>query len=1166
MKTNPAPLTNRFAAVAALRAAFLTAAALLWSGGPGLQAANFIATAQQSSGAFWDSTSFWNPGGLTATATIAGDPAATFELKIGSRMRSPNGSTFSTFPGTAANTLTADGTGLFFDPNTAGTLYNANESEIRFKQGGSSDLANGATGNPGFGVIVIANLIMNGGLLDTGNAGTVVLTNGVITVTNGYGTNMMSYFYNDGFLDRGFQIYSQLAGSANLGTHMYAQNTNFYESAYNHACRIMGTNNTFTGQWEVMGGVLVGGATNVNGDGCLGTNTITVDAAGVLETTYNINNPNANLILNGQMYLTQDDTFRSVIINGAPLPVGTYSATLFNLYTNFPGSWTPVMDAVANTPDPSTISGSITVLSANTTPIVITNPPANLRVLSGQTATFTVGFSGPFTSIQWLSNNVAVAGANGLSYTTPPVTAAATYKVTVANNINSVSASAALSIGTLIPAPGFLADLVWMGAQYTQDSIQTTPNPPTTSGFLGRLDAGAHGSAAYGEQVNGLFTPASSGNYVFFVCADDTSELYLSTDSTPANTRLIAVEDAASNPDLWTSGGGTLSQNRSDQYSPDGGITVPFAAGIPLVAGTPYYIEADHSQISGGANVGAYFKLISDPDPAAGTPSDLAGSLISTMAIDGGSLSISNAPQPASAVELHTASFTVSVQAVGSAAALGALSYQWQRAGVNIPGANQGSYVTPVLHVSDNNAQFDVVVSMPGVNAVTSAPVTLTVTVDHAAPVIAENPGAVANRNGAYEVSVVFNKPILITSATNLANYQIAGATITGAQLFPNTGLDRTWPAVVLTATGLNPASTCSLTVSGVTDLTSAANVIAMTNIQFSTSQFSWAAIGATDFYLDNLGNPTTNAVPPWEALGVGTNGFDLINAGQSFGIFDNAPTEDDITFAYIPVTNDFDVVAQISYADPAIADPSFGYSQVGLMVRDYIEFPGPTSGGGASQFQSIAVTPAADYKGSAQVQSHVLSVGRETFGSAATDPNTTGPSAPIINLIPAPFPNVWLRIKRTLTATNDIITLYHSADGVTWLGSGDQNMVLNGDPATDMSSNVYVGVFYAATAGPTPIGSIQDWAARVRNFGSFATVAALPAVLTNARVSNGQVSFSFNSQLGVNYTVQATATLSPANWQPVGGVISGTGGIINVSNALGAGPLFYRVMEQASQ
>lgn len=77
--------------------------------------------------------------------------------------------------------------------------------------------------------------------------------------------------------------------------------------------------------------------------------------------------------------------------------------------------------------------------------------------------------------------------------------------------------------------------------------------------------------------------------------------------------------------------------------------------------------------------------------------------------------------QPADAKVTDGATTTFNVSATGTS-----LSYQWQRDGKSIAGATGTSYTTPVLHMADNGAKFQVVVSGPN-TSVTSSTVTLTV-------------------------------------------------------------------------------------------------------------------------------------------------------------------------------------------------------------------------------------------------------------------------------------------------------------------------------------------------------------------------------------------------------------------------------------------------------
>ncbi|MBK9139499.1 MAG: hypothetical protein IPM17_12180 [Verrucomicrobia bacterium] len=46
----------------------------------------------------------------------------------------------------------------------------------------------------------------------------------------------------------------------------------------------------------------------------------------------------------------------------------------------------------------------------------------------------------------------------------------------------------------------------------------------------------------YGVQLVGYFYPPTTGEYVFYISADDNAQLWLSTDDSPANKKLIAIE------------------------------------------------------------------------------------------------------------------------------------------------------------------------------------------------------------------------------------------------------------------------------------------------------------------------------------------------------------------------------------------------------------------------------------------------------------------------------------------------------------------------------------------------------------------------------------------------------------------------------------------------
>jgi hypothetical protein len=273
----------------------------------------------QPQGADWNTPTNWSDGN-PASVSVYANPGSTYDVVVGSRLRPPPGTNFVVFPG---NVLKIEGGGVFEN----GTL--AAVGELRFK-------------HPDPGTNVYPKLVLNGGQLDNGDNGNIVLL-GEIDVLS----SSAIYVDTAAGVDRSVQINSWLTGSGDLtwsqwGTTLGGPDLN-----------ITGTSNTFSGRWNVAQGTLLGSGTN-----SLGTNDITVGATGALETLYDINNPNGSLTLDGQMFLHQNDTFKNVTVAGTPLTPGTYTfAQLNGTYPlNFPATWTTQAGSAVNAG-----SGSITV-------------------------------------------------------------------------------------------------------------------------------------------------------------------------------------------------------------------------------------------------------------------------------------------------------------------------------------------------------------------------------------------------------------------------------------------------------------------------------------------------------------------------------------------------------------------------------------------------------------------------------------------------------------------------------------------------------------------------------------------------------------------------------------------------------------------------------------
>lgn len=94
----------------------------------------------------------------------------------------------------------------------------------------------------------------------------------------------------------------------------------------------------------------------------------------------------------------------------------------------------------------------------------------------------------------------------------------------------------------------------------------------------------------FAQRLFGFLEPPESGNYTFAIASDDTSELWLSTDSHWHNSRLIASVGTKKNQIYWNA-------NRNDFYKYWSQISVE----VPLFKGQKYYIEVLHIDV-GGSN------------------------------------------------------------------------------------------------------------------------------------------------------------------------------------------------------------------------------------------------------------------------------------------------------------------------------------------------------------------------------------------------------------------------------------------------------------------------------------------------------------------------------------------------------------------------------------
>ncbi|ACT01217.1 VPS10 domain-containing protein [Paenibacillus sp. JDR-2] len=118
------------------------------------------------------------------------------------------------------------------------------------------------------------------------------------------------------------------------------------------------------------------------------------------------------------------------------------------------------------------------------------------------------------------------------------------------------------------------------GESIDQIPLDTAPN---RTDVIENFDAPRGQGDDYGIRISGYLKPAVSGTYKFYMASDDHGQLWLSTDSDPANKTKIAFLNYWANPYEWQKYPG-------DQITSD----------IYLEAGHSYYVEGLMKQDGGG--------------------------------------------------------------------------------------------------------------------------------------------------------------------------------------------------------------------------------------------------------------------------------------------------------------------------------------------------------------------------------------------------------------------------------------------------------------------------------------------------------------------------------------------------------------------------------------
>jgi len=321
----------------------------------------------------------------------------------------------------------------------------------------------------------------------------------------------------------------------------------------------------------------------------------------------------------------------------------------------------------------------------------------------------------------------------------------------------------------------------------------------------------APGADNYGTRISGFLTPTETAEYVFFIAADDSCSLYLSTDSTPANLKLIAADQGWQNSRTWvgpggaTSGGGTTSaifrrgfnpgpsvmatnnfewvgpfENRSDQFLNSARANLAVTnrwpstnasgnAVINLTANQSYYFELLFKEGGGGENAGATWKKASDADPANNDP-EIPGSFLKVTHPN--VVSFQTQPQSQTVQQARSVTFTANAVGVPGDSDQSTFTYQWRVNGTAITDGtgNAQNYTINSVSLTDDGKKFSVVVTTVGGLTATSADALLTVTADVTPPTIAR-----VRTTDTFNIARVTFSEAVNNAAVTPSNYTISG-------------------------------------------------------------------------------------------------------------------------------------------------------------------------------------------------------------------------------------------------------------------------------------------------------------------------------------------------------------------------------------------------------
>lgn len=351
-----------------------------------------------------------------------------------------------------------------------------------------------------------------------------------------------------------------------------------------------------------------------------------------------------------------------------------------------------------------------------------------------------------------------------------------------------------------VPLPGAAITDLTSAPEFPEQPFVMTP----VNWFHTGLEGITNASTAYGSWLRGYLEAPVTGDYTFYLSADDSAEFYLSTDHRAENKALLArVESKVS-------------------YGAYGRYPFQRSAPIWLERGRQYYFEVLHKSELGTDHVQVGWlrpdNVLERPIPLRYVQRFVPESYAGPGVLAPAAIAPVIAPSPAMG-NLVSVVENQRVILAPHVSALPPVFYQWFENGAPLAGEILSSLDLGEVTEADNGRVFTLLAATPeGIELSDDWP--LHVRNDATAPTIASAYTA-GMTNG---FLLTFSEPLDPATATNAANYAMnLGIGVTGVSLLYGTNLN----TLVVRTTPFPPAGIPEVTVTGVRDRAQPPNEVA---------------------------------------------------------------------------------------------------------------------------------------------------------------------------------------------------------------------------------------------------------------------------------------------------------------------------------------------------